>query len=76
MEENKFLFKNMGTLDRVLRLVVAGIIAVFYFADIISGILVLILAVIAIAFTLTSMVGSCPLYLPFGLSTLRKKIKP
>ncbi len=73
MEENKFFLKNMGTFDRVLRLVVAGIIILLYFTDIISGTIVLVLSVIGVAFALTSMVGSCPLYLPFGLSTLRKK---
>ena len=64
--------KNMGTIDRVLRISIALIIGVLYFTGQISGLAATILGVIAVAFVLTSFVGSCPAYLPFGLSTLRK----
>lgn len=67
--------KNMGTLDRLIRAVIAIAIAVLYFTDQISGTAALILGAIAIAFLLTSLVSWCPLYLPFGIST-RKEGKP
>lgn len=64
--------KNMGTLDRTLRISIALVVGVLYFTGQISGLAATVLGVIAVAFLLTSSVGSCPLYLPFGWSTLRK----
>ena len=64
--------KNMGTLDRTLRLLAAVLIAVLYVTNRISGVLALVLGVIAIAFFATSLIGWCPLYVPLGLSTRRR----
>ena len=60
---------NMGLVDRLIRLVVAGIIAVLYFTGQISGTLAIVLGIVAIAFLVTSIIGWCPGYLPFNLST-------
>lgn len=64
--------KNMGTADRLIRTFVALIVAVLYFTGIISGVTATILGVLAIVFLLTSLVGTCPLYLPVGLSTKKE----
>jgi uncharacterized membrane protein len=64
--------KNMGNLDRILRLVVAVVIAILYFTNTISGTVAIVLGVLAIIFALTSTISFCPLYLPFGLSTRPK----
>ncbi len=64
--------KNMGTIDRGIRVAVAIVIAILYFMDQISGTAAIILGVIAAIFILTSLVSTCPLYLPFGLSTRPK----
>jgi amino acid transporter len=61
--------KNMGTADRVVRTLIALAIAVLYFTGKISGTLAIILGIVAIAFVLTSLVGWCPSYVPFRLST-------
>ncbi|ARA92018.1 hypothetical protein AWN76_001765 [Rhodothermaceae bacterium RA] len=61
--------KNMGTIDRVLRVVVAIVIGVLYFTGQITGTAALILGILAVVFLLTSLVGTCPLYVPLGLST-------
>ena len=61
--------KNMGTIDRAVRTVIAIVVAILYFTGQISGTAALILGILAIVFLLTSLVGSCPLYLPLGLST-------
>ena len=66
--------KNMGIEDRIFRLVAAVAVGVLYGLGFISGTLAIILGVVAIAFFVTSLIGWCPLYLPFGLSTLRKKL--
>ncbi|GAB4503748.1 MAG: hypothetical protein Fur0043_07400 [Anaerolineales bacterium] len=64
--------KNMGTTDRIVRLVLAVIFAALYFTGVVSGVLGIILLVLAVIFVLTSLVSFCPLYLPFGLSTRGK----
>ena len=61
--------KNMGTVDRVVRILIAVAVAVLYFTGQIGGTLAAVLGALAAIFVLTSLVGSCPLYLPFGLST-------
>jgi K+-transporting ATPase A subunit len=61
--------QNMGTVDRIIRLVVVAIIAVLYFTGEISGTAAIILGIIAVAFLVTSLIGWCPSYLPFGIST-------
>ncbi|MDX1592056.1 MAG: DUF2892 domain-containing protein [Balneolaceae bacterium] len=60
---------NMGSIDRAIRTIIAIVIAVLYFTGTISGTVAIILGILAVVFLLTSMVGTCPLYLPFGLST-------
>lgn len=64
--------KNMSNLDRILRVLVAAVIAVLYFTDQISGLAAIILGLFAIIFLLTSLVSFCPLYAPFKFSTIKK----
>lgn len=59
---------NMGTVDRGVRAVIAIYIVVLYFSPMISGTIAVILAVVGVIFTVTSVVGTCPAYLPFGLN--------
>jgi len=61
--------KNMGTVDKVIRIVVAAIILVLWFTHVITGVLAVILLILAGILVVTSLIGTCPLYLPFGLST-------
>lgn len=61
--------KNMGVADRIIRLILAAFIAVLYFSGIVSGTFGLVLLILAGVFTLTSIAGFCPLYMPFGIST-------
>ena len=65
--------KNMGSADRVIRLLIAAVIAGLFFTNIISGTLGIILLVLASVFVLTSFVGFCPLYAPFGIRTCAVK---
>jgi hypothetical protein len=64
--------KNMGNLDRAVRLFVVLAIGIVYLMGQLSGTLAIVLGVVAVAFLLTSLVGTCPAYLPFGLSTRSK----
>jgi hypothetical protein len=65
--------KNMGSADRIIRAIVAAVIAVLYYMEIISGTLGIVLLVIAAIFLLTSFISFCPLYAPFGLSSCKTK---
>jgi hypothetical protein len=60
---------NMGTVDRVARVVLALIFAVLYFSGTVTGILGIILLVLGGVFLLTSLVSFCPLYVPFKINT-------
>jgi len=67
--------KNMGSADRIIRFIIAAVIAVLYFTNVISGTLGLVLLVLAGVFVLTSFISFCPLYAPFGLSSCSVKDK-
>jgi hypothetical protein len=64
--------KNMGTIDKVIRILVAVVLAILFFANVISGTLGIILLVLAGVFVLTSLISFCPLYWPFGINTGKK----
>jgi hypothetical protein len=65
--------KNMGTVDKIIRLIVAAIFIVLYFTNVISGTLGIVLLILAIVFAITSFLSFCPLYLPFGINTCKKE---
>lgn len=64
---------NMGTVDKVVRVLVALVIAALYFMHEITGTAAIILLALAGIFIATSFMGFCPLYLPFGFSTRKKE---
>lgn len=61
--------KNMGSTDRIVRSIIAAVIAVLFFTKMITGTLGIVLLVLAGIFLLTSFVSFCPIYAPFGIST-------
>ncbi|MDZ4758540.1 MAG: DUF2892 domain-containing protein [Bacteroidota bacterium] len=66
--------KNMGSADRIIRILVAVVIAILYFSNQISGTTAIILGVLAIVFVATSFMSFCPLYFPLGISTRKKQL--
>ncbi|MDQ3141438.1 MAG: DUF2892 domain-containing protein [Bacteroidota bacterium] len=64
--------KNMGSADRIIRILVAVVIAILYFTNQITGTTAIILGVLEVIFVATSFISFCPLYLPFGISTTNK----
>jgi len=64
--------KNMGTTDRIIRVLVAAMIVLLYLTSIISGVFAIVLLVLGLVFVLTSFISFCPLYLPFGFNTCKK----
>ncbi len=63
---------NMGNTDKVIRLIIAVVIGALYMLNIIGGTFGIILLILGLVFALTSFIGFCPLYLPFGISTRKK----
>ncbi|NBC29852.1 MAG: DUF2892 domain-containing protein [Spirochaetes bacterium] len=61
--------KNMGSADRIIRTVL-GI--AFIVVAALAGGWFWILGALGVVFLATSLMSTCPLYMPFGLSTRRK----
>jgi hypothetical protein len=65
--------KNMGSIDKVLRILVAIAFVILYFTNVVTGVWGIVMLVIAAIFVITSIIGICPAYLPFGISTCKKQ---
>ncbi len=61
--------KNMGNVDRIIRILLAGLFAYLYFGGVVTGTLGLVLVILGAVFVLTSLVSFCPLYSLIGLNT-------
>jgi hypothetical protein len=65
--------KNMGNVDKTIRLLIAVVISILFLTEIISGTLGIILVSISAILLITSLINFCPLYALFGISTCAKK---
>jgi hypothetical protein len=63
--------KNMGMIDKVIRILVAVAVGVLYFTNVISGTVAIVLLIFAVIFIVTSLLSFCPLYLPCGIRTFK-----
>lgn len=63
------MIKNMGIFDRVLRIAVSLVFTMMVLNNAVSGFQYYLLANLAVVFTLTAVVGTCPLYIPFKINT-------
>jgi hypothetical protein len=64
--------KNMGTIDRVIRMLLAIVVIILYMTGSITGVAAIILGILAFVFIVTSLIGFCPLYVPLKISTIGK----
>jgi uncharacterized membrane protein len=67
--------KNMGGIDKLVRIIVALIFVLLYFKGIVTGVWGIVMLVIAAVFVLTSLISFCPLYTFLGLNTTKKENK-
>jgi hypothetical protein len=67
------VIKNIGSPDKIVRILFAVVVAILYFANIISGTLAVVLGLIGAILLLTALVGTCPIYLVLHTST--KKVE-
>ena len=65
--------KNIGNADRIIRTLLAIVIAVLFFTKVLTGTFGIILLVVAGIFVITSVFSICPLYMPLGIVTTKKK---
>jgi len=64
---------NVGTVDKIIRIALAVLVAILYFTNVVSGTLGIILLVLAAVFVLTSLVSFCPIWAALGVNTGKKK---
>jgi hypothetical protein len=67
--------KNMGSADKMIRVIIAATIAILYFTGTVTGTLGIVLLVLGGIFLATSLISFCPLYAIFGLSTCKVEQK-
>ncbi|WP_372769996.1 DUF2892 domain-containing protein [Lutibacter sp.] len=65
--------KNMGSADKLIRVLIAVVIAVLYYLGQIEGMLAIVLMAFAVIFLLTSLVSFCPLYTILGIKSNKKE---
>lgn len=64
---------NIGLFDKIIRIVLALVLAFLFFTGQISGLPGVILIVLAVTLVITGLVSFCPLYMPFKINTKFKK---
>ncbi len=64
--------QNMGLIDRIVRLIVAAAAGVLYFTGVVTGIWGIVILAVGGIFIVTAVIGVCPLYMPFGISTKKE----
>ena len=67
--------RNMGGIDRVVRIILAVAVGILYLTGAITGTAAIVLGVLALIFIATSAIGFCPLYALLGFSTVKKEVK-
>jgi hypothetical protein len=65
--------KNVGTIDKVIRILIAVVVLVLYFTHVISGVLAIVLLALSAVFVVTSLLSFCPIWMALGLSTRKKE---
>ena len=67
------MIKNMGSADKLIRIIIAGAIGVLYYLEYITGTLALVLMAVAIILLITSLINFCPLYKILGTNSCKVK---
>ena len=65
--------KNMGSTDKIIRILFAIVVAILFYTETVQGTLAIVLGILATIMVATSFISFCPLYVPFGISTGKKK---
>jgi hypothetical protein len=65
--------KNIGSIDKVVRILFAAVVVLLYFTNVIFGTLAIVLLALSAVFVITSLLGICPLYMLVKVSTKKKE---
>jgi len=71
-KEYKNMKCNIGSTERIIRALLALVLGVLYFTNIISGTLGIVAIIVAVVLLATSVIGFCPLYVPLKISTKKQ----
>jgi hypothetical protein len=66
---------NIGTVDKIIRIAIAIIIAILFFTGSITGTAGIVFLILSVVFLLTAIVNFCPLYKALGFSTRKQENK-
>jgi hypothetical protein len=64
--------KNVGSADKIIRILLAVLFAVLIFTNIVSGWLAIVLGILGLVFLLTALMNFCPIWLALKISTTKK----
>ena len=64
--------QNMGSLDRALRIIAGVVFVILILVKAVSGALAIIMGILTVMFVVTGLIGVCPGYVPFHISTRPK----
>lgn len=64
---------NVGTIDSVVRILIALIVIGLYFMNVLTGTLAIVLLVVGGVLIITGLVKFCPLYFPLRINTSKRK---
>lgn len=67
--------KNVGSLDRNIRMAIVAVVVILYFTGTISGTTAIVLGLVALILLITSFINFCPIWAALGINTLKKKFK-
>lgn len=67
--------KNVGTTDKIIRILIAAVLVVLFFTNVVTGTLGIIALVLAGVLVVTSLVSFCGLYTLLGISSCPAKKK-
>ncbi len=67
--------RNMSSIDKLVRLALAIVLIILFYKEVLTGTLGIIALVLALVFTVTSLISFCPLYAIFGIRTNKKEEK-
>jgi hypothetical protein len=75
LERKTNVKKNVNSIDKVIRILLAIVLGVLIFTSQVTGILAIVLGVLAVVLVLTSFLSFCPIYALLNLSTIKKSEK-
>ncbi len=72
LQNLKRMKNNLGSIDKMVRISLALVIALLYFTNLIHGTAAILLGILALVLAVTGLIGFCPLYAMFHISSLNK----